>query len=282
MSRSNKNPQHIEYNEEDFKERRIVKNPPSSFCNKERVHFVDADSLLFICTYSPIDKETGEIPELEFEEVTYRLREKLAEIQLNIEEFYNIKQTFLFVGGKNNFRYKLYPEYKSNRKSEKPKWFYELKDYLINELGAIPAIQGEADDLIYESYKMSEGNCVISTIDKDIMINAPNTPLYNYRSYDDVVGEWKQINTKESRLAIATQVICGDTTDFIKGAFGVGKAWCDKHLHENMSNYQFVKNILGAYLKANKGNMKQAKEDAKLNYKLLKLYTQEEINALLL
>ena len=53
------------------------------------------------------------------EEAKYRTRTKLEEIHNNIEEFYNIQETFIFVGGRGNFRYKLYPDYKSNRESKR-------------------------------------------------------------------------------------------------------------------------------------------------------------------
>jgi 5'-3' exonuclease len=105
--------------------------------------------------------------------------------------------------------------------------------------------------------------------------------LYDYRGYNDVLGEFKYISEKESRLAIATQIITGDSTDGVPGAKGVGKAWCDKNMNIDMTDYQFLKAIYQAYLKATKNNNIEAKKQIRLYYKVLKLHTLEEIKNLI-
>lgn len=262
---------------------RTVKNCPSSYDNTERVLLIDADSILYFATYFPEDSVMSFPDEdSQIEEAKFRVRNKIQEIQNNIEEWYNIKETFIFIGGKNNFRYKIFSEYKAHRHlREKSPIIPIVKEYVIEELGFIESHNAEADDYVYEYAKISNGNCVVSAIDKDVFYNVPNVPIYDYRSYGETLGEFKYINEKESRLARASQIIIGDSTDGIPGAKGLGPAYCKKNLHENMTDYQFIRAIFTAYLKSNNGDSIQAKRQMKMNYKLLKLHTQDEVKDIL-
>jgi 5'-3' exonuclease len=162
-----------EINYEEITVEKVIKNSPDRYDNTERVLLIDTDSLLYICTYfKEKDLEFYPTKELQLEEVKYRIRNKLQEIQNNVELWYNIKQTFLFVGGGNNFRYKLFKKYKDKRPQEKPEFFYEAKDYLL-ELGAVPSVGCEVDDMIYEASLIANENCIISTIDKDLLYWIP-------------------------------------------------------------------------------------------------------------
>ncbi len=257
-----------------------VKNCPTKYDNTERVLIIDADSIMYFATHFPEDS-LMEFPteEERIEEAKYRTRTKLEEIHNNIEEFYNIQETFIFIGGRGNFRYKLYPDYKSNRKEKNP-LIPIIADYMLNELHAIPSVGAEADDYVYNAYILSEGNCLVAAIDKDVFYNCPDVPFYNYRSHGDTLGEFKSISKEESRLAIASQVVIGDSGDAIPGAYRVGKAWCRDNMHLGMTDYQFTKAIFRAYLKASGGNGQIAKEQARLNYSVLKLYTQDELETI--
>jgi hypothetical protein len=51
-------------------------------------------------------------------------------------------------------------------------------------------------------------------------------------------------------------------------------------MHVDMTDYQFIKAILLAYLKANKDDYVESKRQIRLYHKVLKLHTQEEINKL--
>ena len=256
---------------------RVVKNCPSKYDETERVLIIDADSIMYFASYFPEDSLL-EFPTEEdrVEEAKYRTRTKLQEIQNNIEEFYNIKNTFIFIGGGNNFRYDILPSYKSNRK-EKNALIPIIADYMLEELGAIPSVGAEADDYVYDATVVSEGKCVVAAMDKDVFYNCPDIPFYNYRSHKDTLGEFKHISLKQSRLAIASQVVIGDSGDAIPGAFGIGKGWCNKNMHLDMTDYQFTRAIITAYLKSNKGNFEESKKQIRMNYGVLKLYTLEEL-----
>jgi 5'-3' exonuclease len=262
---------------------RTVKNCPNSYDDTKRVLLIDSDSILYTCTYFPEDSIMHfPTEEEQIEEAKFRVRNKLQEIQNNVEEYYNIVSTILFVGGKNNFRYKLYPLYKANRDNQiKNPLVPIIKQYIVEQMGAIESHGAEADDYLIECLQEVKNNAVVSSIDKDIIYQSPNVPIYNYRSYDDILGEFKYVTIKESRLVFASSILCGDSTDNILGAKGIGKAYCFKNLHENMTDYQFIRAIFVAYLKSTKGDSVEAKKQIRLNYILLKLHTQEEVKNIL-
>jgi len=262
---------------------RTVKNCPSSYDDTKRVLLVDSDSILHTSTYFPEDSIMHfPTEEEQIEEAKFRVRNKLQEIQNNVEEYYNIVSTILFVGGKNNFRYKLYPLYKANRDNQiKNPLVPIIKQYIVEQMGAIESHGAEADDYLIECLQEVKNNAVVSSIDKDIIYQSPNVPIYNYRRYNDILGEFKYISTKESRLVFASSILCGDSIDNIPKAKGIGKAYCSKNLHENMTDYQFIRAIFVAYLKSTKGDSVEAKKQIRLNYILLKLHTQEEVKNIL-
>lgn len=278
---------------------RVVKNKPNKYDNTERVLLVDADSIVYTSVYSPdrymksvVDEESGErikvpmtedeilnIPQevidLDIEECKFRFRTKIQEIQNIIEESFNIKKTILCCGGQNNFRYRLLKEYKANRKTTLP-YLKEIKQYIIDELGAYPALCGEADDTLYHFWKLSPNNVLIATIDKDIKSSCYGL-FYNYRSYNDVIGEFYTVLEEESRYNLCMQIITGDPGDNVNLCPKKGKKYAEKVLILGSTNYQYKKVLLQTYIDAWKGDIKLAKEKLRLCYKVLKLHSFKDI-----
>jgi 5'-3' exonuclease len=179
----------------------------------------------------------------------------------------------VFVGGKNNFRYKLYPEYKKHRKEKHPN-IDILKKYVINELGWIESDGMEADDYIYSmSLKLKEENTILGVIDKDLL-QIPGWK-YLYNSTKDKVGEFKYVSEEEACYNLRMQLLIGDSSDginFLKG-FGVKKA--EKVLFKGMSEIAFKKVLITKYKKEYSDKYKDI---VKLSYKLLKLQNYEDSN----
>ena len=112
--------------------------------------------------------------------------------------------------------------YKGNRaKREKPQYYSELRQYLMEEKGAVMADDGlEADD--YIGIHTIRKTDIICTIDKDLYM-IPAKAHYNF-----VKDEMKKI--KRPAYYFWKQMIVGDSTDNIKGITGLGEKKAEKLL----------------------------------------------------
>lgn len=173
---------------------------------KQKLVLIDADSLIF---YS--SKDT--------------IEESIKSIQDRIEtilEKTNSESFILFLTGATNFRYDIYPEYKSGRKkvkskpAKKPlKYIKTLKAYLLEEFKAC-LIEGlEADDMVvYYTHNIIPKNYTvcISSPDKDVL-NQVLGEHYNYGK-DEMIEILDQNQIDRFR---AFQLLVGDVTDSIPG-----------------------------------------------------------------
>lgn len=253
----------------DYQEK-IVLNEPKSYDNTPKVLLVDADSILYTSVYNPDrpENQTEEEILLDIEECKFRLNKKVQEISLNIEKWYNIQKTLFFVKGEDNFRYKLYPDYKANRKEKHP-FIDILYKYVINELNWIPSNGAEADDYTYSAYLINPNNCIIACLDKD-MFQIPGI-FYLYNTTEKKIGEFKIISQEEADYNLAVQVLIGDPSDNISFSPRIGIKYAEKHLKKGMSKFSYIKAIYIGYLKAWKNDNKKAKEMLRLSYNLIKL-----------
>lgn len=104
--------------------------------------------------------------------------------------------------------------YKGNRKAEKPKFYNELREYLVNECGATLSGEGfEADD--YIGMNCDRKTDVISTIDKDLNM----IPAWGH--YNFVKKEMTKI--KRPAYFFWHQMLTGDKSDNIIGLTGIGE-----------------------------------------------------------
>jgi len=257
---------------------KVVKNCPKEYDPTERILLIDSDSIMYYSTYFPEDS-LMEFPteEEQIEEAKFRVGNKVQEITNNVEEWFNITRVLLFVGGTSNFRYRIYSEYKANRKNAiKSPYLPIVKKYLVEDLGAIESHGAEADDWLYDAWKLSEGNAIVATIDKDLKSSCHGI-FYDYRPHDDTLGKFYTVTEEESRLNLAMQLITGDTSDGVNLCPKKGQKYAEKVLSLGMTNYQFNKVLLNTYIDAWNKDVKVAKDKLRLCYKLLKLHTLEEI-----
>lgn len=241
---------------------RTVKNEPSNYDSIPRVLLIDGDSILYTANYGS---------EEDIEECKFKIRNKIQEITLNIEKFFNIQNIMIFVGGKDNFRYKLYPDYKKHRVEKHPN-IDILKKYVIDELKWVESNGFEADDYIYSmTTKLKEENTILGIIDKDLM-QIPGWK-YLYNSTKDKIGEFKYISEDEACYNLRMQLLIGDSSDginFLKG-FGVKKA--EKLIYRGMSEIAFKKVLITKFKEKYDNDYKNI---VKLAYNLLKLQNIEE------
>ncbi len=128
----------------------------------------------------------------------------------------------LFLGGSENFRTSIDPNYKANRKDmPKPMWLQDVRSYLVTEWNAEICDNIEADDklgieqtrLNGLSDKHSEYESVICSIDKDLHMIAG-------LHYNFVKQEWRFIDEDYAIKWFYQQLIQGDLTDNIMGFDG--------------------------------------------------------------
>lgn len=157
-------------------------------------------------------------------------------------------QLYITSDDKSNFRYQVatIQPYKGNRVDiEKPRWYNQIRNFLVDRRGAIEVHGMEADDAIsieqckdltkskallqyqnndYDTLKIwtEYGQTVICSRDKDLNM----VPGYHYSWACGKQKEkpiWWQ-NELEGLKCFYKQLLTGDTVDNILGLFGVGKS----------------------------------------------------------
>ena len=177
-------------------------------------------------------------------------------------------RTEVYLSGKHNYRKDMYPEYKANRKDEKPVHFEAIHNYLIRKWKACVVEDIEADDALgieqYADYVQSVGfvpkenlGTCIATIDKDL----DNIPGWHY-NFMSMERYW--VTPDEATLNFYRQILVGDGIDNIKGLWKVGKVTAKKILPKFLSEDQMWATVCHEYLAR-----KRPVADAILNAKLL-------------
>lgn len=117
----------------------------------------------------------------------------------------------IFLTGKKNFRYEVDSSYKSNRVQPKPQFYYETKDYLINQWGAETDETLEADDLC--ATHQTDDTVVVGE-DKDLL----TIPGKHYR----IKKKWNEnclidVTEEEAVRNFYVQLLIGDKIDAVEG-----------------------------------------------------------------
>ena len=135
-------------------------------------------------------------------------------------------QLWLSDNAANNFRYQIYPLYKANRIGKpRPKHHEELKAYLIQEWGARFADGMEADDYLGIYQDEEDKTTVICSIDKDLK----QIPGLHYNFVKD---EWDDVSRNMALKSFYEQIIVGDVSDNIPGAWKKGPVAAQKALQD--------------------------------------------------
>lgn len=136
----------------------------------------------------------------------------------------NFDSLKLYISGKGNWRIPLatIKPYKGNRVQEKPVYYNEVRQYMIEKYGAIVCDGMEADDAV--AMEQTENTCIIAT-DKDLL----QVPGNHYNPSPKYL-EYKYIDEKTGNRNFYLQVLTGDTVDNIPGIFGVGPVTAKKLL----------------------------------------------------
>lgn len=186
------------------------------------VALIDADIVL----YQVAAKHEVEVP---FDEDDPTIMTDIPEAKNDIERFVSgiqgdvhAVEAVMVFSGKDNFRKKLYPDYKSGRKHRKPVGFRALKEWAENTFRSTEKHTLEADDVLgilaTGKWKEYRGDLVICSIDKDLR-QIPGLH-YDWRKPEDGVTE---ISQDAADVAFLVQALSGDPTDSYPGCPGRGE-----------------------------------------------------------
>jgi len=143
----------------------------------------------------------------------------------------------LFLTGKDNFRYTIYPEYKAHRPKEKPFWLEACRQYLIATFNAEVIDGQEADDAMGIN---QNGDTIICSIDKDLL-------MIPGRHYNFVKDEFINVTEEEAIKHFYMQCLTGDRADNIKGIEKVGPKKAEKILAGCVTEKQMFDAVREAY-----------------------------------
>ena len=146
----------------------------------------------------------------------------------------------LAFGDKRSFRYRVWPQYKSNRRKQKhaPAGLPEFKEWAKKQLDSVFLEDVEGDDVM--GLLCRELDVIISD-DKDLL-TVPGLKLKG--------GELIQTTEWAANFAFYSQVMVGDTADNYPGCKGIGKVKATQVLKKCKTEYEMWDAVLMTFLKA--------------------------------
>lgn len=204
----------------------------------------DADSFPFVVSHFGVKEGLTELDDF---------KRKMDNYILNIMSSVNSQNYIFYLSGKDNFRKKIQAQkdYKGNRgKGEKPLYFDELRQYLIDVYKAHQVDGCEADDalsisqLYYNNppktwenkYKLEP---CIASLDKDLQ----QVPGYHLNIKSLTVTE---VSEELANYNLWKQILTGDTTDNVTGLEGCGGK-CSENLLNGAKQENYPEIVFQAY-----------------------------------
>lgn len=159
----------------------------------------------------------------------------------------------LALKGEDNYRNRLYPDYKLNRHAEGIKqnpFVKHLRDLAVLEENGVYSHGCEADDLMRiwaEEARRADKDYVICSIDKDLRC----IPGKHYiMHYDPLKRGLIEVSEQEARLNYYSQILKGDPTDNIPGVPRVGEVKAKKYLEGCTTEEEMQEVVVSEYILA--------------------------------
>jgi len=230
---------------------------------------VDADSLIFASCYSN-DKQAQFYEDIG--DAINKFDQQFMKIVNDLEDRFEIEKVITFNGSKGNFRKKITPVYKANRKKQDlPPLLHNMHDYVKKQYNSVYGYGIETDDLVSAywfslSKDLGRENVMIVSIDKDYR-QFPAL-IYNYHyNHREIVD----ITPEEAMFNFYSQMIEGDTADNVNYFKGKGKKFAENYLKNCKTKYQYTKKMYELFKDKYKGKARQKYVEC---YNLLKLREQ--------
>jgi len=152
----------------------------------------------------------------------------LQMVKTSLENTLNVlgtSQRKIYLSGRRSFRDDVFSDYKGNRDGmAKPKYYRDIRDYLVGAWGAVVVDGIEADDALGIEAG-SNKDCVIVAVDKDL--DQIPGDHYNWTK-----GERYVVTQKGGLRFFYEQLLSGDPTDNVPGIPGIGPVKAKKALEE--------------------------------------------------
>lgn len=208
-----------------------LSKPPSR--SKRGKVFIDGDVVAYRSVFSPTTVSE--------ESAKDKFDSLLFHIVLNACNSSEEEDFQIYFTGSNNYRFDIDPEYKKNRLGkERPTYLDQVRDYVVEEYGAIVSEGEEADDLLAIAATKEGRSAVVVSIDKDLL----QVPCYHYNFSKD---EWYEISPLEGISFFYQQILTGDRVDNIIGLYGVGPVKAKKILSDCKTEEDFWNTVVQAY-----------------------------------
>lgn len=172
------------------------------------INLLDGDLIAFRCAASCEPSRAK--PYLEPPEVSlWRVHDLIQRICLET----NSQEIECYLGGSDNFRKKLYPEYKANRTKEPPAYLQLCREILVTQYGAKVVNGMETDDALGIAQTKYDGNSRICSLDKDLL----QVPGWHYNWVNQTVT---LVSPLDGLKTFYKQIILGDKSDNVPGYDG--------------------------------------------------------------
>lgn len=212
---------------------------------KELIPLWDCDLVAYRCGFAADSQIKAEAKVHEPDAGPERLMEMLDSVDYIDNALQNVKTVFeavndrfctekarYFIDGPNNFRYSLATlrPYKGNRdKAHKPKYYKEIKEYILDIWKAEEVEDIETDDRLgIIQCSSPPDSTVIVSMDKD-MLQIPG------HHFNWVKNELQYVTPDDADLMLFWQMLVGDTSDNIPGIEGIGPVRASKIIADAQS-----------------------------------------------
>lgn len=198
---------------------------------KDLKPLIDGDVLRYRCGFAADSQVRNDLKQKNPGIGDDELEKQIAELDYTAIALHNVKTVLEHVTERFNEQYKLYvhdggnfrdelatiQKYKGNREdARRPKYYNEIKAYMVDHWNAILVRNQESDDAIgIEQFDNPDKYTVIVSIDKDMQC----IPGWHYNW---VKNEIHYQPLKEANLFFFRQMLEGDRTDNIPGIKNVG------------------------------------------------------------
>jgi len=202
---------------------------------------VDADIVAYRCSASVEPSKKVEPRTLTKEETDFERDIAIARCDALMRELIHTTQADTyqcFLSGRENFRYRVYPDYKANRKDTvDPRFRQDCKAFLLKEWNATLSHGNEADDLL--GIAQTEDS-IIATIDKDLLM----VPGWHYNWVKD---ERTYTAPLDGIRFAYKQMLIGDKADNIFGVAGLGPVKASKLIDNLETEQEMIEQVLTLY-----------------------------------